>query len=68
MIIKDLRNKSSADLKLLVVQLRTVLMENRFKAAQGQLNKPHVMKEVRKLIARALTVLHERNEPMETGD
>ncbi|WP_391592146.1 LSU ribosomal protein L29p [[Mycoplasma] cavipharyngis] len=68
MLIKDLRQKKDDELKLLVVQLRIQLMENRFQAAQGQLTKTHLIKEIRKLIARVLTVLHERNLRMDTKD
>lgn len=67
-MIKDLRAKTSEELKLLIVQLRTQLMENRFKAAQGELKKTHLIREMRRLVAQTLTVLHERNESMAHGD
>lgn len=67
-MIKDLTTKTSAELKLLVVRLQTQLMENRFQSAQGQLKKGHLIREMRKLIAQTLTVLHQRKQPMTNGD
>lgn len=67
-MIKDLIKKSDDELKMMVIQLRVQLLENRFKAAQGDLKQTHLIKEIRKLIAKVLTVLHQRNLRIETKD
>lgn len=62
MINKNLRDKSSAELKLLAVQLKHQLMKYRFEAAEGKMLKGHLFKEVRRSVAQILTILHQRNE------
>lgn len=67
-MLKDLRQKTDAELKMMVVQLRARLMENRFKAAQGELKETHLIRELRRLVAQVLTIMHERRLVMETKD
>lgn len=59
-ITKDLRKKTDEELKQMVLDLKAKLLSLRFAAANGEAEKSHLMKEVRKTIARALTILNER--------
>lgn len=68
MINKNLRDKSSAELKLLVVQLKHQLMKYRFEAAEGKMLKTHLFKEVRRSVAQILTILHERNDDISSQE
>ena len=68
MINKNLRDKSSAELKLLVVQLKNQLMKYRFDAAEGKMLKGHLFKEVRRSVAQILTILHERNDDISSQE
>lgn len=59
-ITKDLRNKSDDELLKLVADLKGRLLKLRFDAANGKIEKTHLIKEIKKTIARALTILNER--------
>ncbi|MDC4163273.1 50S ribosomal protein L29 [Mycoplasma bradburyae] len=58
---KELRAKTTEELTQLVTQLKGRLLEYRFKLAQGELDKTHIIKETRLTLARVLTILTERN-------
>lgn len=59
-IAQDLRKKDSLELEKIVIDLKAKLLELRFAAANGEAEKLHTAKEIRKTIARALTILNER--------
>ena len=56
-LAKDLREQSVAELQKLVRDLRDELLDARLQKRTGQLEKTHRTKELRRDIARALTVL-----------
>ncbi|QZX49195.1 50S ribosomal protein L29 [Mycoplasma sp. E35C] len=58
---KELRAKTNEELIQLVTQLKGRLLEYRFKLAQGELDKTHIIKETRQTLARVLTILTERD-------
>lgn len=60
-MIKDLRTKSDNELGNLISKLKVQLLEMRFKIANGEVEGIHKLKEIRKTIAMAMTVLSERN-------
>lgn len=60
-VVQDLRKKDSAELEQIVVDLKAKLLEQRFAAANGEAVKPHTIKEIKKTIAKALTILNERS-------
>lgn len=62
MTIKELRQKSDSGLQAMLDESRDKLREMRFKVAQRQLKKVSDIKEVKKEIARILTVLSERKK------
>jgi len=65
MKIKELRQKSDVELKRMLPELREKLRDMRFKAAQRQLKKVREIRQTKRMIARILTLLHERkNEPV----
>ncbi|HEY8529621.1 MAG: 50S ribosomal protein L29 [Paenibacillaceae bacterium ZCTH02-B3] len=56
----ELRNLTSAEIEQKIAAYKEELFNLRFQQATGQLDKPHRLKELRKEIARAKTVLRER--------
>lgn len=60
MTIKELRQKSESGLQARLDESHDKLREMRFKVAQRQLKKVSEIKEVKKEIARILTVLSEK--------
>lgn len=60
-MIKDLRNKTDLELGQLITKLKFELLEIRFKTANGEEVQAYRKKEIKKTIARAMTVLSERN-------
>ncbi len=61
MTIKEIRDKSNADLEKEIDSLKEELFNLRFQKATGQLENPLRIKEVRKTIARIKTVITERD-------
>ncbi len=57
---KDLRTRSDSELLKEVDALKEELFHLRFQLATGQLENPMRIREVRKAIARAKTILRER--------
>jgi len=57
---KDVRNLSSVEIETQINSLKDELFNLRFQLATGQLDNPMRIREVRKDIARAKTVLRER--------
>ncbi len=57
---EELRQKSTEELKKMVVELKEKLLKLRFKNAFGQLDNPMEIRKTRRQIARILTILRER--------
>jgi large subunit ribosomal protein L29 len=57
---KDIRNLSTVEIETEVNELKDELFNLRFQLATGQLDNPMRIREVRKGIARAKTILRER--------
>jgi len=57
---KALRQKSVTELQTEIVSLRKEQFNLRMQRGTGQLSRPHLMREVRKNVARAKTVLREK--------
>lgn len=67
-INKDLRKKTNEELTDIIIKLKSQLLEIRFNVATGQTDKQANKKEIRKTIARVLTILNERElEPEKKG-
>ena len=60
MKIKELRELSNEDLKNKIIESKKELLELRVKKSTGSLEKPSRINELRKGIARAMTILRER--------
>ncbi|RMD58941.1 50S ribosomal protein L29 [Candidatus Parcubacteria bacterium] len=58
MEFKDLKNKSEAELHRLLAEMREKLRELRFKDANRQLKDVREIRQIRKTIARILTLLN----------
>ncbi len=58
---KDLREMTNAELEAKLGELKTELFNLRFQHATKQLENPMKLVEVRKDIAKVMTVLHEKN-------
>ncbi|MDR2653700.1 MAG: 50S ribosomal protein L29 [Mycoplasmataceae bacterium] len=57
----DIKNKTNEELAILAFQLKTQLVEFRFKKNTGEFKKTHIVSETRKMIAQILTVLKSRD-------
>ena len=57
----DIRNMSSEELENKLKELKNELFNLRFQNAINQLDNPHRISEVKKDIARVMTVLNEKN-------
>ena len=60
MNIKEIREKSSEDLKKTLDEMKVELFDLRFARATGSIENPMCIRELKKSIARILTVLHDR--------
>ena len=58
---KELKALSEKELNTKLVELKKDLFNLRFQLAINQLDNPHRIEEVRRDIARIMTVLHEKN-------
>ena len=61
MNVKELRDKTQAELEKQLKDLKEELFNLRFQLAINQLDKPHKITEVKHDIARVMTVLREKN-------
>ena len=59
-VMKALREKTSQELTEVIKELKTKLLEIRFSVASGDTEKAKNAGEIRKTIARILTILNER--------
>lgn len=66
-MINELAKKSNEEIATLIVRLKLQLLESRFKMAAGELEKTHKVKEIRKTIAQAFTVLNSRDIDLTIG-
>ena len=57
----ELRNMTSEELNVKLKELKEELFNLRFQHAINQLDNPHKIEDVKKDIARVMTVLHEKN-------
>lgn len=62
MRLDEIRGKDDADLELILQQSRRKLFDFRFTVATGENERPHEARELRKTVARILTVLEERKQ------
>ena len=60
MNIREIREKSSEDLKKTLDEMKVELFDLRFARATGSIENPMRIRELKKSIARILTVLHDR--------
>lgn len=60
MNVKDIREKSNAELLQDIETLKVELFNLRFQQATGQLENPSRMKDIKKTIARIKTIMTER--------
>jgi large subunit ribosomal protein L29 len=64
---KELRAKTNEELCTLIMRLKLQLLESRFRMASGEFDKTNPLTDIRKTIARALTILHQRNIKLTIG-
>lgn len=67
MNIKEVREKSSKDLQKSLEEMKVELFDLRFARATGSIENPMRIRELKKSIARILTVLHERESEVKEG-
>ena len=59
--VEQLRAMSATELEAKLKELKSQLFNLRFQHAINQLDNPHVIVDVKKDIARVMTILHEKN-------
>ena len=64
----QLKEMTPEELEQQYRQLREEHFKLRFQAASGQIEKPHLIREVRRDIARVLTIMRERKESKDHKD
>jgi len=62
MLVKELRNKSEKDLKKILLTEREKLRNLKFDLASGKVKNVKQSREIKKEIARILTILNQKNE------
>ena len=67
MNIKEVREKSSKDLQKTLDEYKVELFDLRFQRATGSIENPMRIRELKKSIARILTVLKERESEVKEG-
>lgn len=67
-MIKELRGYETSKIKSMLIQLKSKLLENRFKLMQGEVSDNSVFRKTRKAIAQMFTVLKERGETLTLSD
>ena len=67
MNIKEVREKSTADLQKTLEDYKVELFDLRFQRATGSIENPMRIRELKKSIARILTVLQERESEVKEG-
>lgn len=67
MNIKEVREKSDADLNKELEESKKELFDLRFQRATGSIENPMRIRELRKTVARILTVLNERKNQVKEG-
>lgn len=68
MKILEIRKKDSAELNSLLLDLKKEAFNLRFQKAAGSLAKTSRVREVRKTVAKVVTVLNERKLNLEVGN
>jgi large subunit ribosomal protein L29 len=59
--INEIRSMSADDLQSELLLLRKTQFNHRLKKASGSLDKPHLVKQVRRAIARVKTIMTEKS-------
>ena len=67
MNIKEVRDKSTEELKKTLEELKAELFDLRFQRATGSIDNPMKIRENKKSIARILTVIKERESEKKEG-
>lgn len=60
MKVNEINNMTTEEINKKILEKKEELFNLRFKQANGMLEKPHLMREIRKDVARMKTVLRER--------
>lgn len=64
---KELNIKTNDELCALITRLNSQLLESRFKMAVGEVDKTHVILQIRKTIARCMFILNQRGYDVAIG-
>ena len=64
---QELNKKTNDELCALITRLNSQLLESRFKMAVGEVDKTHVISQIRKTIARCMFILNQRGYDISIG-
>jgi large subunit ribosomal protein L29 len=62
MTTKEIRELSASEIETKLREIRNELLQLRLRKQTGQVERPHMMREHRKDIARLLTILHTKQK------
>jgi large subunit ribosomal protein L29 len=65
--VEQLNSKTNDELCALITRLNSQLLESRFKMAVGEVEKTHVVQQIRKTIARCMYILNTRGYTITIG-
>ena len=65
--MKELNAKSNEEICALIARLNSQLLESRFKMAVGEVEKTHLLSQIRKTIARCMYMLNTRGFTISVG-
>ena len=64
---QELNKKTNDELCALITRLNSQLLESRFKMAVGEIDKTHVIQQIRKTIARCMFIVNQRGYDISIG-
>ncbi|MBP5256878.1 MAG: 50S ribosomal protein L29 [Mycoplasma sp.] len=64
---QELNKKTNDELCALITRLNSQLLESRFKMAVGEIDKTHIIQQIRKTIARCMFIVNQRGYDISIG-
>lgn len=65
--VEQLKTKSNEELCALITRLNSQLLESRFKMAMGEVEKTHMLPQIRQTVARCMFILNQRGLKISVG-
>ena len=65
--VEQLKTKSNEEICALITRLNSQLLESRFKMAAGEIEKTHLLRQIRTTIAQCMYILNTRGYTVSVG-